>query len=116
MKVSRAERELEARPSEVRGGGPRRHWPEDSSGEGERRLTGGVVGRVRAVDATATGIAAAERAEVEPCLGAGVTDRLEAATATRTRDRSRATITNRQDEANAGIGRVEHLGSRLSGW
>jgi hypothetical protein len=73
------------------------------------------VRRVGAAQAAAPGIAAGERAEVEPSLGARVTDRLEAATATRAGDRSRATITNRQDGADAGVGRVEHLGSRLSG-
>ncbi len=71
--------------------------------------------RVGAGDAAAPGVAAGKRVEVEPGLGAGMTDRLEAATATRTRNRGQATITNRENGADAGIGRVEHLRSRLSG-
>ena len=71
--------------------------------------------RVGASDAAAAGVAAGKRVEVEPSLGARMTDRLEAATATRTGNRGQAAITNRQNGADAGIGGVEHLRSRLSG-
>jgi hypothetical protein len=70
---------------------------------------------VGAVDPAAAGIAARKRIEVEPGLGARMADRLQAATALRTGDRRGVAVADRQAGAKLGIGRVDHLGSRLSG-
>ena len=81
-----------------------------ASGEGEdrRAIARDVVRLVHAVDPAATGIAAAERAEMEP-RDVVVGDSRAKATATRgTRHRRTVAVANRQGPLELGFGRVNH--------
>jgi hypothetical protein len=73
------------------------------------------MGHVGATDAATARIPAGKRVEMEPRLGARVSDRLEAAATVGARDGRRTTISNGQGRANIGVGWVNHLRSRLSG-
>ena len=72
------------------------------------------MGLIGAPDAAAAGVPAGERIEVEPRLGARVTDRLEAAAALGARDRRSSPIANGDEETDLWLRGVDHLGSRLS--
>ena len=72
------------------------------------------MGLVGAADSAAAGISPGERIEVEPCLGTGVTHRLEATAAFGARDGRGTTVANGDEGANLGLRGVNHLGSRLS--
>ena len=78
------------------------------------RPAGGIMGLVGAPDSAAARISPGKRIEVEPCLGAGVTDRLEAAAAFGARDGRATTVANGDGEADLGLRGVDHLESRLS--
>ena len=95
--------------SEVQGGAPRHHWPEDS-GEGEGGLTGDVVRLVDAAHPAAARVAAGQRLEMEPRFGAGMTDGLESATAFRARDGGQSTVPDGEYGSKLWIGRVDHRG------
>jgi hypothetical protein len=66
------------------------------------------VGLVDAADTATTRIASREGLEVEPRLGARVTDGLESTAALRARYGRRSAIPNREDGAEVGIRRVDH--------
>ncbi len=66
---------------------------------------------IGAPDAAAACVPAGERIEVEPRLGAWVTDRLEAAAALGARDRRSTPIANGDEETDLGLRGVDHLGS-----
>ncbi len=72
------------------------------------------MGLVGAIDAAAAGISPGKRIEVEPCLGTGVTHRLEATAALGARDGCGTAVANGDERADLGLRGVDHLGSRLS--
>jgi hypothetical protein len=72
------------------------------------------MGLVGAPHPTAARISPGKRIEVEPCLGTGVTHRLEATAALGARDGRTTTVANGDGEADVGLRGVDHLGSRLS--
>ena len=72
------------------------------------------MGLVGAPDSAAARIAPGKRIEVEPCLGTGVTHRLQAAAALGARDGGATTVADGDGEADLGLRGVDHLGSRLS--
>ena len=72
------------------------------------------MGLVGAPDSAAPRISPSKRIEVEPCLGTGMTHRLEAAAALGTRDGRETTVANGDEGADLGLRGVDHLGSRLS--
>jgi hypothetical protein len=101
-------------------------WPSAASATGStpRRLERlrdrdcrpalGIVGLVGAADSATARISPGKRIEVEPCLGAGVTHRVEATAAFGARDGRATTVANCDGEADLGLSGVDHLGSRLS--
>lgn len=109
-------------PSEVQGGGHGarqravlRHWPEEPpSSDRDCRPAGGIMGLVGAPDAAAARVSPGKRIEVEPCLGTGVTHRLEATAALGARDGRVTAIANGDEWADLGLRGVDHQGSRLS--
>jgi hypothetical protein len=66
----------------------------DASGDRDCRPTGRVVRSVGAANSTPARVPAGERVEVEPRLGAGVTDSLEATAALGARDRRGTSVAN----------------------
>ena len=73
------------------------------------------MGHIGAADATTARIAPAERVEMEPRLGAWMSDGLEAAATVGARDGRRTSVPNGEGRANIGVVWVNHLRSRLSG-
>lgn len=69
------------------------------------------MGLIGAPDATAAGVPAGERIEVEPRLGAWVTDGLQAAAAVGARDRRSTPVANRDERTDLGLRGVDHQGS-----
>ena len=74
---------------------PSRRRPSRLLGEGERGLTGDVVGHVDAPDPATPRVASGQRLEMEPRLGAGMPDRLEATAAFGTRHRGEPAVADR---------------------
>jgi hypothetical protein len=72
------------------------------------------MGLIGAPDSATARISPGKRIEVEPCLGTGVTHRLEATAALGARDRRATTVANGNELADLGLRGVDHLGSRLS--
>jgi hypothetical protein len=71
------------------------------------------MGLIGASHAAAARVPPGERIEVEPCLGAGMTDSLQTAAALSARDRRGTPVANGDEMADLGLGGVDHLGSRL---
>ena len=68
---------------------------------------------IGAPDTATACVPAGERIEVEPRLGARMTDRLQAAAALGAGDRRSSPIANRDEKADLGLRGVDHLGSLL---
>ena len=83
-------------------------------GDRDCRLAGGIMGLIGAAHPAAARISPGKRIEMEPCLGTGVTHRLEATAALGARDRRTTTVANCDEGADLGLRGVDHLGSRLS--
>jgi hypothetical protein len=72
------------------------------------------MGLIGAPQSAAACVPAGERVEMEPRLGARVTDRLEAAAALGAGDWRSTPVANGDERADLGLRGVDHLGSRLS--
>jgi hypothetical protein len=72
------------------------------------------MGLIGTPDSATARISPGKRIEVEPCLGTGVTHRLEATAALGARDGRATTVANGDELADLGLRGVDHLGSRLS--